>query len=59
MGYREDPEARDALKTAYTGLGIALAFLLVLGAITFAWAGGMSGGGEHAEGGAAPAAAQH
>ena len=59
MGYHEDPEARATLKTAVAGLGIALAFLLVLGLVTFAWAGGFSGGGEeHAEGGAAPAA-QH
>ena len=60
MGYRDDPEARSTLNAAFMGLGIAVAFLAVLGAVTFFWAGG-GGGGEagHAEGGATPAAAQH
>jgi hypothetical protein len=38
MGYAEDPQARAALKAAFTGLGAALVFLLLVGTITFFWA---------------------
>jgi len=60
MGYRDDPEARASLNTAYTGLGIALVFLLIVGGITFTWAKNAKpnhgGGAEHAP---AAEAAQH
>jgi hypothetical protein len=46
MGYREDPEARSTLNAAFTGLGLALVFLLIVAVIAFAWAGGFSGGGH-------------
>jgi hypothetical protein len=35
MPYRDDPEARSALKAAFAGLGAALVFLLVVGGISF------------------------
>lgn len=35
MGYREDAEARGTLKAAFTGLGVALVFLLVIGGISY------------------------
>jgi hypothetical protein len=38
MGYREDPEARSTLNAAFTGLGLALVFLLIVGGIAFFWA---------------------
>jgi hypothetical protein len=60
MGYREDPEARASLNAAFTGLGIALAFLVVVGGVTFFWAKnanpGHGGAAEHAP---AAEAAQH
>ena len=40
MGYREDAEARATLKAAYTGLGVALVFLLVIGGIAYFIAAG-------------------
>jgi hypothetical protein len=44
--YPNDPEARDTLKTAFTGLGFALVFLLVVAVISFWLAGGFGGGGH-------------
>jgi hypothetical protein len=46
MGYRDDPEARSTLNAAFTGLGFALVFLLVVAAISFWLAGGFGGGGH-------------
>jgi hypothetical protein len=46
MGYREDPEARSTLNAAFTGLGFALGFLLVVAVIAF-WLAGGFGGGAH------------
>ena len=43
MGYREDPEARSTLNAAFTGLGLALVFLLIVAAIAFVWAAKFSG----------------
>jgi hypothetical protein len=43
MGYRDDPEARSTLNAAFTGLGLALVFLLVVAAIAFVWAAKFSG----------------
>jgi uncharacterized membrane protein len=57
MGYREDPEARADLKAAVTGFFGALAFLLVVGGITFFWAKNAT---PHHAGGETPAASsQH
>lgn len=36
--YPNDPEARDTLKAAFTGLGLALVFLALVAAIAFFWA---------------------
>lgn len=58
MPYRDDPEARSTLKAAFTGLAVAVTFLLIVGVISFAWAGGFSSP-EHAEAEAPGAAAQH
>lgn len=44
MGYRDDPEARSTLNAALTGLGFALVWLAIVSVISFAWAGGFSGG---------------
>lgn len=59
MGYNDDPEAKATLMTAFSGLGIALVFLLIVGGVTFVWAKNATphhaAGAEHA----APAAAQH
>jgi hypothetical protein len=38
MGYADDPQAKSALNAAFTGLGAALVFLLLVGTITFFWA---------------------
>lgn len=38
MGYHEDPDARGSLKDAFTGLGFALVFLLIVGGVSFFWA---------------------
>lgn len=38
MGYKDDPEAKATLMTAFTGLGIALVFLMIVGGVTFVWA---------------------
>ena len=35
MGYRDDEQARDTLKAALTGLGIALLFLLAIGTVAY------------------------
>lgn len=43
MGYRDDPEARSTLNAAFTGLGLALVFLIVVAAISFVWAAKFSG----------------
>lgn len=50
-------EARENRKSVFMGLGFALVWLLVVGAISYFWALG-EGGGAEAEGGAAPAAQQ-
>ena len=61
MGYNDDPDAQATLMNAFTGLGFALVFLLIVGGITFFWAKNATpshgAGAEHA----APAAeaAQH
>jgi len=49
-------EARENRKSIFMGLAFALVWLLIVGAISYFWA--LSGGGEEAEGGAAPAAQQ-
>ena len=36
--YRDDPEARSTLNAALTGLGFALVWLVIVAAISFAWA---------------------
>lgn len=38
MGYREDPEARSTLNAALTGLGVGLAWLALVAAVSFFWA---------------------
>ncbi|HVH12670.1 MAG TPA: hypothetical protein VM759_06450 [Longimicrobium sp.] len=59
MGYADDPQARSALSAAFTGLGAALVFLLLVGGITFFWAKNATPhhapAGEHAP----AAASQH
>jgi hypothetical protein len=58
MGYRDDPEARAARNAAFTGLGAALVFLLIVGGITFTMAKNATP--HHAAPEGAPAAeAQH
>ena len=44
MGYRDDPEARSTRNIAFAGLGLALVWLAIVSVISFAWAGGFSGG---------------
>ena len=50
MGYREDPHAREQLKTAVQGFFLGVAFLLVIGTIAYflATRQGDEGGEEHA-----------
>jgi hypothetical protein len=59
MGYNDDPEAKATLMNAFTGLGFALVFLLIVGGVTFFWAKNATP--HHAAGEGAPAAeaAQH
>ena len=61
MGYADDPQAKSALKAAFTGLGAALVFLMLVGGITFFWAKNATpshgAGAEHAP--AAATATQH
>lgn len=59
MGYNDDPEAKATLMNAFTGLGFALVFLLIVGSVTFFWAKNATP--HHAGGEGAPAAeaAQH
>jgi hypothetical protein len=49
-------EARENRKSVFMGLGFAIVWLLIVGAISYVWAAN-AGGGE-AEGGAAPAGQQ-
>lgn len=44
--YKDDPEARSSLKAAFTGLGFALVWLVIVFVISFGLAGGFSGGGH-------------
>ncbi len=60
MGYADDPQAKSALMAAFTGLGAALVFLLIVGAISFMWAYNATPHHAGAEGAPAGAAAtQH
>lgn len=60
MGYADDPQAKSALMAAFTGLGAALVFLLIVGGISFAWAINATPHHAPAEGAPAGAAAtQH
>lgn len=58
MGYNDDPEAKATLMNAFSGLGIALVFLLIVAGVTFTWAKNATpshgAGAEHA----APAGTQ-
>lgn len=52
-------EARENRKSVFMGLGFAIVWLLIVGAISYVWAANAGGGeAEAAKGGAAPAA-QH
>jgi hypothetical protein len=59
MGYNDDPEARASLNAAFTGLGFALVFLLIVGGITFTLAKNAKGHEAAGEGAPAAEAAQH
>ena len=55
-----DQDSREKLRASLMGLGAALVWLLIVGGISFAWAGGFSGPSHEgaAETAGAPAA-QH
>jgi hypothetical protein len=58
MGYREDPDARANLNAAFTGLGVALLFIAVVGISTYFMAKNATP--HHGpEGGTPAAASQH
>lgn len=59
MGYRDDPEARAARNAAFTGLGAALVFLMIVGGISFMWAKNATPHHAAAPGAPAAAEAQH
>lgn len=59
MGYREDPQAKATLNAAFTGLGFALVFLLIVGGITFFWAKNATPHHEAGEGVPAASAPAH
>lgn len=58
-----DQDSLERRKASMIGLGVAIAWLLVVSLISYAWAGGFSSGHEGPEGegaaGAPPAAAAH
>lgn len=59
MGYADDPQAKSALSAAFTGLGAAIVFLLLVGTITFFWAKNATPHHAAAGEGAPAAASQH